>query len=226
MLHVHWKPGAAIVGGKPIQYQPGERLWSIQTWADLFRWSRGKTIRFFDLLKNCDMIDTVSVGKSIRLSVCNWEQYQGGRSDTDLISIQHRSDTDLIPITGKERKKERTKKQCRAPRPEVVEVVGYLNKKAGKDFRAETTATQRHIGGRLKAGYTVEDMKAVVDLKVSDWMGTSAEQYLRPNTLFNEEKFESYVQVVRSKSPKPKQSSNYDHRRTLFGDAFEESDAT
>ena len=41
----------------------------------------------------------------------------------------------------------------------------------------------------------MEDFKAVIDYKVSEWKGTKMEDYLRPETLFGT-KFESYLNSV------------------------------
>lgn len=74
----------------------------------------------------------------------------------------------------------------------IVEIVEYLNKKTGKNFRATAEKTQKHINARLREGYTVDDFKKVIENKVSEWKGTNMEQYLRPETLFGT-KFESYL---------------------------------
>ena len=83
-----------------------------------------------------------------------------------------------------------------------IEVLEYLNDKAGKKF----TATTRNIGfirARIKKGYTKEQLIYVVDLKVSQWNGTQQEKYLRPETLFNERKFESYINERTNGTYKP-----------------------
>lgn len=74
----------------------------------------------------------------------------------------------------------------------IVEIVEYLNKKTGKNFRATAEKTQKHINARLREGYTVDDFKKVIENKFSEWKGTNMEQYLRPETLFGT-KFESYL---------------------------------
>ena len=73
-----------------------------------------------------------------------------------------------------------------------VEIISYLNKKAGTSYRATTKATQEHINARLKDKFTVEDFKKVIDKKCKDWKGTKMAEYLRPSTLFGP-KFEGYL---------------------------------
>lgn len=71
-------------------------------------------------------------------------------------------------------------------------IVGYLNEKTGKAFKDVNQKTRSHINARLKEGYTVEDFKKVIDIKVAEWKGTQQDMYLRPETLFGT-KFESYL---------------------------------
>lgn len=73
-----------------------------------------------------------------------------------------------------------------------IEIINYLNEKAGTNYRASSKATQSHINARVKEKYTLDDFKTVIDKKVSSWKGTTMEQYLRPETLFGS-KFEGYL---------------------------------
>ena len=75
---------------------------------------------------------------------------------------------------------------------EILEIVEYLNEQLGTSYRSNTNATRKHIIARLKEGYTVEDFKKVIDLKIKEWRNTDMSKYLRPETLFGA-KFESYL---------------------------------
>jgi uncharacterized phage protein (TIGR02220 family) len=77
--------------------------------------------------------------------------------------------------------------------PAIVEILGYLNEKADKNFKP-VDSNKRFLKARLEEGHSPDDIKAVIDMKVSEWKGDShMNQYLRPATLFNAEKFNSYV---------------------------------
>ena len=54
-------------------------------------------------------------------------------------------------------------------------VIDYLNIKANTNYRTNTKNTQSLINARLKEGYTVEDFKIVIDVKVKSWLGTEWE---------------------------------------------------
>lgn len=76
--------------------------------------------------------------------------------------------------------------------PVVREVIGYLNDKAGTHFLFSTRQTADKIKARLNDGFTVDDMKKVIDVKTAEWMGTEWQKFIRPETLFGS-KFESYL---------------------------------
>lgn len=95
---------------------------------------------------------------------------------------------------------------------DVKAIVDYLNEKAGTRYKAGTPATDKHIKARLNEGFTVDDCKAVIDVKTSQWLdNTNMKTYLRPRTLFNE-KFQDYLQEARNTKPavKPAPLKNED----------------
>lgn len=76
---------------------------------------------------------------------------------------------------------------------EVVEIIEYLNKVTGRKFNTKSNANRKFIKARLKDGYTVQDCKGVINTMNMKW-GRDGKMrvYLRPETLFNETKFQTY----------------------------------
>lgn len=73
------------------------------------------------------------------------------------------------------------------------EIVDHLNKRAGTHYKATTANTRKLIKARLKEGFTVDEIKLVIDKKCAEWLNNrDMVQYLRPETLFGS-KFESYL---------------------------------
>lgn len=73
------------------------------------------------------------------------------------------------------------------------EAIEYLNKKTGRNYRP-VESNLKLVRGRLREGFTLEDLKAVVDRKVAQWSDKpKMAEYLRPATLFNAEKFNQYI---------------------------------
>lgn len=74
------------------------------------------------------------------------------------------------------------------------EVLDYLNKVSGKSFKLNAS-TLGFIRARFKDKYNIEDFKRVIDKKCKEWKNNPVmEKYIRPQTLFNKTKFESYVE--------------------------------
>ena len=71
-------------------------------------------------------------------------------------------------------------------------LISYINGKAGTNYNVTAAVVQR-IGELMDAGYTADDMKSVIDKKVSEWKDSDKMRgYIRPSTLFGD-KFEEYV---------------------------------
>lgn len=98
-------------------------------------------------------------------------------------------------ITNKEELKEeeqkrRTNKDISAS---AEEVIAYLNQKTGKHFRPSGN-NAKLIHAREAEGYTIEDFKKVIDIKVNEWQGDSRMcKYLKPSTLFAPSHFDDYL---------------------------------
>lgn len=75
----------------------------------------------------------------------------------------------------------------------IVEIINYLNQVCGTNYKPTTKKTKQLIEARLQEGFTVDDFKKVINNKYSAWKGTEWQQYLRPSTLFNGDKFEGYL---------------------------------
>ena len=84
--------------------------------------------------------------------------------------------------------------------------IAYLNQLTGKSFKF-VDKNINLVKTRLKEGYSLEDFKQVIDLKVKQWLfDSNMSKYLRPETLFGS-KFEGYfnerpINQVRSNKKK------------------------
>lgn len=86
------------------------------------------------------------------------------------------------------------------PDPEVVItdqailVLTHLNQISGSRYQKSKTSLE-NIRARLREGYSVADLQLVIDLKHEHWHENDEQyQYMRPETLFGPNKFESYLQ--------------------------------
>ena len=91
------------------------------------------------------------------------------------------------------------------------EIINYLNKKAHRGYKPTTPKTREHIRARWNEGYTLDDFKRVIDVKVADWLGDDKmDKYLCPDTLFGT-KFEKYLNQPMTKTKKGR-LNDYNYR--------------
>lgn len=105
LLLVNQAENNILLGNQIITVYPGQSVMSLQTWARHFRWSKSKVKRFFSLLQDCNMIRLENVSKTTRLTVCNWESYQGDRNDDETIMKRSWHDDETM-MTHKQEYKE------------------------------------------------------------------------------------------------------------------------
>jgi len=88
---------------------------------------------------------------------------------------------------------ENTQSKQSSFKSQALEVLNFLNEKTGKAFRDSDTNLKLIIA-RLKSGATVMDCRQVIVRKNREWKSNpKMQEYLRPATLFNAEKFEQYM---------------------------------
>lgn len=82
----------------------------------------------------------------------------------------------------------------------AAEILGYLNKSAGKNFQL-VQSTKNLIRSRIREGRTPDEIKTVIDDRVKAWGGDEhMQQWLRPNTIFEPEKFNGYFGNLNSEA--------------------------
>lgn len=115
---------------------------------------------------------------------------------------------------------ETTHKDLLSGKPDVAsKVIQHLNDKTGSKFRA-TKTNVKFIDARLAEGATPADLIAVINRKCLEWLDNpQMRQYLRPSTLFNAEKFNTYIGQLDAPLPVKRQAQP-DHmsRHTGFGE--------
>lgn len=180
------------------------------------------------------------------IRVSNWEKYQNVegmeriREQTRARVARHRERKRLEDKEEVKRYCNVTVTQCNATdidkeedkekdilSSNLEEIVSYLNQKTGKTFKPETANTKKHIFGRLKEGYSLEDFKRVIDVKCDQWLkDEKMKAYLRPDTLFTPAHFEAYLNeapkkktVVKIEKPSPEEEARQKAWEEGFHDA-------
>lgn len=79
--------------------------------------------------------------------------------------------------------------------PVQQEVLDHFNLVTGRKFQKV-----KGLATLLKAGYTLDDVKTVIEYQAQEWMGDKKmHQYLRPETLFRQSNFEGYLNNARQR---------------------------
>lgn len=101
----------------------------------------------------------------------------------------------------------------------IKDVLDYLNNKTGRRFRKDVNG---FISGRIEEGYSLDDFKHVIDVKVEEWLNDDKmEAYLRPQTLFRPSNFESYYyQKKKSRRAWDTGRSEEETRREIENEEF------
>ena len=78
-----------------------------------------------------------------------------------------------------------------------LSLISYLNQKTGSSYKVDADITGRIIS-LFGQGYSVEDMRTVIDRKCAEWCDDKKmRSYLRPSTLFGD-KFAEYLNAPES----------------------------
>ena len=86
----------------------------------------------------------------------------------------------------------------------IDECLLYLNTVSGKSFKVTTESNRKFVRARINEDYTMDDFKRVIDNQWLKWKDTDMVEYMRPSTLFNAEKFQSYINAPDYSKIKPK----------------------
>lgn len=132
--------------------------------------------------------------------------------------------TEQIVTTNTETTTETTTENLKplSGKPDVAEkVIQYLNDKTGRKFRA-VPSQKKFIDARIAEGATVDDLIAVIDRKCLEWLDDPKfSQYLRPSTLFNAEKFNTYIGQLDAPLPAVGASAQLDPNDTSWIEGIE-----
>jgi uncharacterized phage protein (TIGR02220 family) len=104
--------------------------------------------------------------------------------------FDHKKEVQVI-LAPAEKKKPAAKQVAVVDNDAADYVIDRLNELAGTKYR-HTATNRKLINARLK-DYSMTDVGIVVKKKCLEWQGGEMARYLRPSTLFNDTKFEEYL---------------------------------
>lgn len=126
----------------------------------------------------------------------DWNEYPWLLDKISLQQMIHNLEQQLWIINGESGYMLRNKGlELFDSKDEAKEIIEYLNKCTGKNFK-NVKSNKTVILARLSEGYTVDEIKKMIETMTSKWQNTKMQIYLRPETLFNATKFQTYINEI------------------------------
>lgn len=185
--------------GKPPWIKVHKELQQNWEWVDLPDHQRGQLVAIWLLASSREGVIPASPRKVQKL--CNMSELPDlqalvslGFLEGDVIEASDGSQDD-VPDKIREVKLSKVKLSKETPlsgKPNESIVISYLNEKTGSNYQP-VESNLKLIRARFKEGRTPDELCDVIDRQVLLWKDDlKMQKYLRPATLFNAEKFNSY----------------------------------
>ena len=95
------------------------------------------------------------------------------------------------------------------PQTPAEQILQYLNELAGKRFKP-IKSNLTPIAARLKDGYTVQELKEIVQVKTLEWKNNEVmNAHLCPTTLFRPSNTDKYINQIIAIKENPQQYARY-----------------
>ena len=94
LMLVNYEDNEWIIGNEKIQCKKGQSVMSLESWGKVFNWDKSRVKRFFQLLIKNEMIVQENLQKTTRITVCNYETYQGEQNVNETQKKRKRNASD------------------------------------------------------------------------------------------------------------------------------------
>lgn len=199
LLMANHKNNKFPLGNEIIEVEQGSFITSEIKLMNRWGWSKTKLRNFLKLLESEKMITKVVDRKKTTISIVNYKVSQWSSLGLLVVFLWFFLGLHYLDKPQEDTNKNDNNEKNDKNNIMVAEIISYLNEKTGKNFKSGVAKNRDLIKARLKEGYSVEDFKKVIDIKVAEWLNDeNMSKFLRPETLFSN-KFEGYL------NQKPKQ---------------------
>jgi uncharacterized phage protein (TIGR02220 family) len=199
---VNFEDAEFLIGNIKIECKRGQSVMSLESWGKIFNWDKSKVKRFFDLLSNEKMIVTENLSKTTRITICNYEQYQGDRNaDETLMKRKRNADETLMkPIKEEEERKEEI-------RILYGQFISEFNRITGKKFQG-TKPDKVHFEARIKEGFTIDQFITAITNCKNDKYHIENPHFLTPEFITRPDKLQRYLNAMPTNPQIPKSSED------------------
>jgi len=170
--------------------------YSGQIYAEELKTDQEKASQFItDCIKEFGLFDSDKThfwSNSLLTRMAKREEFKKQQSDAGKKGAEKRwgchSDPNSDPIAIK-KGKEKKEKEIKERKNTCSQVLAYLNKITGRQFKAPGENMEQ----RLIEGHTKAELMLVIRDRWERWKGTEMEEYVRPSTLFRPSHFNEYL---------------------------------
>ena len=195
------KETTVMIGFTPVNIHAGQFVFGRKVAAKELKTSERKTRTCLSTLIKLGNMTSKTTNRYTVLTVVNWGIYQDRGNKNDQQATNERPTSDHIQEVkevkeGKE--KENTRVSFWSPeyqslKVQAMDVLNHLNAVCRKSYPS-LPVNLRKIIDRLCDGYAPEVLKRVIDIQEAD--KDFKREWLSPSTLFEEEKFQNYIQKL------------------------------
>ena len=101
LMEARWnkEPAKILIRGTVYACNRGQCLYSLETWADRWGWTKSRARKYLTLLQKMGQIDTERDTRTTRLTVCNFDTYQLLDTEWDTLEAhrRHAGSTQAVP---------------------------------------------------------------------------------------------------------------------------------
>lgn len=207
LMTVNHKDEKVLIHKELIECKRGQSLLSLPGWTKMFgrRWTVQKTRTFLNLLKQDRMIELEGLRKTTRLTVCNYEYYQGSqqtnnRQITDIQQTDNRQITSNNKLKNEKNDKNEKKEYISLPiEKKYNDFIVLFNSITNREYRGDRSS-RNHFAARIKDGYTIDDIRiAITAASRDEYHRETNYKYLTPEYILRSNKIEQWLQVGKVK---------------------------
>lgn len=92
IMEVNHTDQEVLIGNRIVKCKRGQSIRSQETWAKRWNWDRSKVRRFFKMLQDSGKIESKNEQKTTRITISNYDTYQGKRPHNDHIMTTNNND--------------------------------------------------------------------------------------------------------------------------------------
>jgi uncharacterized phage protein (TIGR02220 family) len=195
------------IGFELFECKRGQSVKSLQTWAKDWKTEKDTVRNFFQLLKKDGMILIENLKKTTRITICNYELYQGGLHDEQTPSKRQANAKQTPSHPNKNDKNVKNDKN------EIKkEYLSLFTEITGKNIRSISDKVAGQINARLNEGYTMDDLIQVIKNIKNDPYHIENPQHLTPEFATRNDKFVKYLNAKPIKKKQPTSAELYGER--------------